>query len=163
MKQWIAVFIATTALAGCVMTGQATSGQASFAPAGASYTLGPAEVSIRAVLSAQAASWNRGDLDGFLSGYWRSDDLRFASGGNVARGYDQLVERYRTTYPDRAAMGELSFSDLEIDQISPDAAVVHGAWSLTLEADKPSGLFTLVFRQIGGEWLIVSDTTTSAR
>ena len=65
-------------------------------------------------------------------------------------------------YSNRALMGTLSFEQLEVEQISDDAAIVHGQWALEREQDRPWGLFTLVFRQIDGDWKIVSDTTTSA-
>jgi ketosteroid isomerase-like protein len=117
---------------------------------------------VRDVLITQQAAWNAGDIDGFMQGYWISPDLRFASGGTVTSGWQSTRDRYHTTYSDRAAMGELSFSGLEITILASDAAVVHGAWALQRDSDRPSGLFTLVFRRLDGEWKIVSDTTTSA-
>ena len=121
-----------------------------------------AQADIRAILDQQDAAWDAGDIAGFMEGYWQSPQLRFASGGTVTRGYEPTLQRYRTTYSDRSAMGTLDFTDLEIELLGPDAAVVHCHWQLTRERDAPSGLFTLIFRQIGGEWKIVSDTTTSA-
>jgi len=118
--------------------------------------------SITAVLEAQDAAWNRGDIDAFMDGYWRSPELRFASGGNVTRGWDETNARYKRVYATPDLMGRLSTSDYEIVILSPDAAIAHGAWRLDRAGDQPSGLYTLVMRKIGGEWLIVSDTTTSA-
>jgi ketosteroid isomerase-like protein len=117
---------------------------------------------ITTLLEAQDAAWNRGDIDGFMDGYWRSPDLRFASGGDVTRGWDQTNARYKRVYPTPDLMGRLSTSDYEIVVLSPDAAIAHGAWRLDRAGDRPSGLYTLVMRKIDGEWLIVSDTTTSA-
>jgi len=117
---------------------------------------------IRSVLTTQQTAWNSGDIDGFMKGYWRSPDLRFASGGNVTKGWQATSDRYHARYSDRAKMGTLSFSDLEVDQVSSDAAIVHGRWLLTRAEDTPNGLYTLIFRKISGAWLIVSDTTTSA-
>lgn len=117
---------------------------------------------VRTILSAQQIAWNAGDIDGFMQGYWRSPDLRFASGGSVTNGWQSTRDRYHARYSDRALMGELSFSDLEFDTLSSDAAIVHGAWALRRDGDRPSGLFTLIFKRIDGEWKIVSDTTTLA-
>ncbi|MFH1518274.1 MAG: nuclear transport factor 2 family protein [Pseudomonadota bacterium] len=117
---------------------------------------------ITALLEAQDAAWNRGDIDAFMKGYWRSPELRFASGGNVTRGWDETNARYKRVYATPDLMGRLSTSDYEIVILSPDAAIAHGAWRLDRPGDRPSGLYTLVMRKIGGEWLIVSDTTTSA-
>ncbi|MEM7661768.1 MAG: nuclear transport factor 2 family protein [Pseudomonadota bacterium] len=119
------------------------------------------EIEIRAVLAAQAASWNRGDIDAFMEGYWRSADLRFGSGDTVVKGWQSTLMRYQNRYPDGAAMGELSFRELDVELLSDDAAVVHGAWQLQREEDTPGGLFTLIFRDFGDGWVIVSDTTTS--
>lgn len=120
------------------------------------------EAAIRGLLERQALAWNRGDIDAFMEDYWKSDDLRFASGGTVIRGWQGTLDRYKRRYSDRAAMGELAFENLEVSVLSDDAAIVHGAWSLKREADRPSGLFTLVFRDFGDGWMITSDTTTSA-
>lgn len=117
---------------------------------------------IRGVLSAQQAAWNNGDIDGFMEGYWVSDDLRFASGGSVTRGWQATRDRYHTNYSNRSIMGELTFAGIEVNMLSDDAAIVHGAWALQRENDQPSGLFTLVFQEFDDGWKIVSDTTTSA-
>lgn len=117
---------------------------------------------ILALLEAQDQAWNRGDIEGFMSGYWQSEDLRFASGGDVTRGYAGTLARYKSRYSDRGLMGTLNTTDHEIVLLSPDAAVAHGRWQLIREKDAPGGLYTLILRKIGGEWLIVSDTTTSA-
>ncbi|MGB3625194.1 MAG: nuclear transport factor 2 family protein [Henriciella sp.] len=117
---------------------------------------------IHDLLENQDAAWNAGDIEGFMEGYWVSPELRFASGGTVTRGYEETLQRYRDRYSNRALMGQLSFSELEIVPLADDAAVVHGRWLLTRDADAPSGLFTLVFRKIDGHWKIISDTTTSA-
>ena len=117
---------------------------------------------ITAMLEAQDEAWNRGDIAAFMDGYWKSPDLRFASGGNIARGWDATLQRYETRYDTPAKMGTLVTSDYEIDILSPDAAIAHGRWMLEVEGDNPSGLYTLVLRKIEGDWVIVSDTTTSA-
>lgn len=117
---------------------------------------------ILSVLTTQQAAWNTGDIDGFMQGYWVSPELRFASGGTVTYGWQATRDRYHARYTDRAIMGELDFSDLQVDLIDDDAAIVHGAWALERAGDRPSGLFTLVLKDVDGDWKIVSDTTTSA-
>lgn len=117
---------------------------------------------ITAVLMAQQNAWNDGDIDRFMLGYWQSPDLRFASGGSITRGWQQTRDRYHARYTNKSIMGTLTFSDLEVDLLSADAAIVHGGWALQRETDRPSGLFTLVFKRMETSWKIVSDTTTSA-
>jgi len=117
---------------------------------------------IRAVLADQAAAWNRGDIDGFMQGYWNSEQLRFASGDSVTYGWAAANQRYHQHYPDRAAMGTLDFSDLDVELLAPDAAVVFGHWALQREHDRPHGLFTLVLRKTADGWKISRDHTSAA-
>ena len=120
-----------------------------------------AESAVRDVLAVQTAAWNRGDIPAFMDHYWKSDELRFASGGTVTRGWQATLDRYLQRYSSREQMGQLTFSDLEVQQLAADAAIVHGRWKLARQSDVPAGLFTLVFRELGTGWMIVSDTTTS--
>lgn len=119
-----------------------------------------ADVEIRAVIEAQVSAWNRGDIDGFMRGYWNSDKLVFVSGENVTRGWRPTLDRYKKNYDSSAKMGTLSFSDLEVTALSNDAAVVLGSWSLTREKDNPHGKFTLIFRKFKDGWRIVMDHTS---
>src|SRR5919206_5030503 len=103
-----------------------------------------AEAAIRAVLDAQAAAWNRGDIEGYMDGYARSDSIVFVSGDSVTRGWQATLERYKKGYDTREKMGTLEFSDLEIKVLGKDVGVVHGRWQLARAADKPHGRFTLI-------------------
>jgi ketosteroid isomerase-like protein len=118
------------------------------------------ENDILAVMTTQAAAWNRGDIDGFMQGYWRSEKLVFASGDSVTRGWQPTLERYKKNYDSKAKMGELAFTDLEVNVLSKDAAVVLGSWSLKREKDNPKGKFTLIFRRVKEGWRIVHDHTS---
>lgn len=113
------------------------------------------------VLADQAASWNKGDIDGFMEGYAKIPTLRFASGGTVTYGWQETLDRYKKHYPDRAAMGTLTFSDLDITLLAPDAALVFGRWRLKTEKGEPNGLFTLLFRKTDGAWRIVADHSSA--
>ncbi|HWT03311.1 MAG TPA: nuclear transport factor 2 family protein [Pyrinomonadaceae bacterium] len=121
-----------------------------------------AEAAIRGVLDAQAAAWNRGDIEGYMDGYARSDGIIFVSGDSVTRGWQATLDRYKKGYDTREKMGTLEFSDLEIKVMSKDTAVAHGRWQLTRAADKPHGRFTLILRRAGKNWRIVHDHTSSA-
>lgn len=115
---------------------------------------------ILSVMDAQTAAWNRGDIDGFMLGYWKSDDLVFVSGDDVTRGWQSTLDRYKKNYSSREKMGTLKFSDLEISIVSKNAAVVLGSWSLTRANDNPKGKFTLIFRKFKDGWRIVHDHTS---
>jgi uncharacterized protein (TIGR02246 family) len=117
---------------------------------------------IRAVLRAQEEAWNRGDIDGFMNGYARSGSTTFVSEDAVRRGWENVRERYLKKYSNRAKMGLLTFSDLEITLVSTDAAVILGHWKLKRTQDRPHGRFTLIFRKTADGWRIVHDHTSAA-
>jgi ketosteroid isomerase-like protein len=118
------------------------------------------ESQILAVMDAQVAAWNRGDIEGFMTGYWKSDKLVFASGSEVTRGWQTTLDRYKKNYSSREKMGALKFGDIEINVLSKDAAVVLGSWSLARANDNPKGKFTLIFRKTKDGWRIVHDHTS---
>jgi ketosteroid isomerase-like protein len=115
---------------------------------------------IRKVMDDQTAAWNRGDIDAFMDGYWRSEKLTFLSGTNVTRGWQQTLDNYKKGYDTRAKMGTLSFSGLDITVLARDAAVVLGNWSLQRDKDNPGGKYTLIFRKFKEGWRIVMDHTS---
>ncbi|MGI8639003.1 MAG: YybH family protein [Pyrinomonadaceae bacterium] len=115
---------------------------------------------IRKVMNEQTAAWNRGNIEGFMQGYWNSPELVFVSGANVTKGWQPTLDRYKKNYDSKAKMGALTFSDLEVDVLSKDAAVVLGSWSLQRESDNPHGKFTLIFRKFKDGWKIVHDHTS---
>lgn len=121
-----------------------------------------AEESIRTLLAAQTAAWNRGDVPGFMKGYWNDPKLRFASGDSVTTGWKETLARYQSRYGDKAAMGKLEFSAIEIEVIDADHAYAFGRWRLLRAKDAPHGLFTLVLRKVRGDWRIVHDHTSTA-
>ncbi|HMJ60925.1 MAG TPA: AtzH-like domain-containing protein [Bryobacteraceae bacterium] len=121
-----------------------------------------ASTAIRAVIQSQQDAWNRGDIDAFMNGYARSDKTVFVSGDEVTRGWQTVRDRYKAKYSDREKMGTLNFSDLEITELGPDAAVALGRWELKRAKDNPHGRFTLIFRQTPEGWRIVQDHTSAA-
>ena len=119
-----------------------------------------ADTEIRAVMAAQVAAWNRGDIDGFMAGYARSDATEFVSGDKLTRGWQTVRDRYRKKYDSREKMGTLTFSEIKITALAPDAALVLGRWKLLRKSDQPHGIFTLLFRRTPAGWRIVHDHTS---
>jgi ketosteroid isomerase-like protein len=117
---------------------------------------------IRAVMEAQQAAWNRGDIEGFMNGYERSDTTTFVSGDEITRGWQTVLDRYKQRYSSPEKMGTLSFSELEIQPVSPSYALADGRWQLNRAGDSPHGRFTLLLRETSSGWRIIHDTTTSA-
>lgn len=120
---------------------------------------------IQAVVRAQEAAWNRGDLDRYMSeGYLASPDLTCFFGGTVVRGYDTVLARYHERYLEGGKeMGRLTFSDLETFNYGPDTGLVRGRWRLQfLDGKDLGGLFTLILRRTPEGWKIVHDHTSVA-
>jgi len=118
---------------------------------------------IQSVLTAQQGAWNRGDIDAFMNGYARSASTVFVSQDEVSRGWETVRDRYRVKYSDRTKMGTLSFSEIEVTMLSPNAAVVLGRWRLKRINDEPHGRFTLIFKRLPEGWRIVHDHTSAAK
>jgi ketosteroid isomerase-like protein len=115
---------------------------------------------IVAVLATQQNDWNKGDIRGFMAGYWNSSELTFAGTRGFTRGWQPVMERYEKNYSDKAAMGTLDFKELELRSLGPEAALVLGKWHLQRQAGDVGGIFTLVFRKVPEGWRIVHDHTT---
>ena len=99
-----------------------------------------------------------------MEGYWHSPDLVFTSGGRVQRGWQKTLERYRSVYGEHpATMGRLTFSDLEVHPLDRWSAWVLGRWALDTDSGTREGLFTLVFQNLDGRWVIVHDHTSESR
>ena len=116
-----------------------------------------AENEIRDILNAQTVSWNKGNLDEFMQGYWNNDSLMFIGKNGVTYGYTNTLNNYKKSYPDTAAMGRLAFDIVQVKKLSPDYYFVIGKWMLTRTAGNLQGHYTLVFKKIGGKWKIISD------
>jgi len=147
LRSFLAVVLVAAFAAGCQTPGRNSS---------------RVEAAVTAALEQQVREWNAGNLAGFMETYAKTDRIRFASGGDVSLGWQTVFDRYQKRYGDRAAMGTLTFSDLDITLLGPDAALAFGRWRLKREKDEPSGLFTLVFRKTPEGWRIVHDHTSAA-
>ena len=117
---------------------------------------------LTAVLMTQQKDWNAGDIEGFMSGFLKSDQLRFASGGDITTGWDKTFNRYQKRYSNRAKMGTLKFDIKDVTVLDEDDGLVFGQWTLVRDADKPTGLFTLHMKKTDDGWKVISDHTSSA-
>src|SRR5207248_2607680 len=95
------------------------------------------EEAIRKLLDDQVKAWNRGDIEGFMAGYWKSPDLTFSSGGDQTKGWDATHERYKKRYQGEGKeMGKLTFSEIQVQMLSAESAFVRGKFQLVLSKDK---------------------------
>ncbi len=117
-------------------------------------------LAINAILSKQEAAWNNGNLDSFMLYYWHSPELRFVSKNGVRKGWQAVYDSYKKNYSDKGEMGKLSFDIKNIDLIDKENAMVVGSWKVENKSGTPNGYFSLWFKKIDGQWLIIMDHTS---
>jgi ketosteroid isomerase-like protein len=118
-----------------------------------------AEDEIAGLMKKQEVAWNNGDIEGFMKYYWNSDSLKFIGSKGITYGWQKTLDNYKKGYPDKAAMGTLTFEISTKEMLSESVVFIVGKWSLA--KDKPAGgYFTLLWKKIKGEWVIVVDHTS---
>lgn len=115
---------------------------------------------IRNVLTKQEADWNNGSVEDYMTGYWQSDSLKFIGKRGVEYGWSKTLANYKKAYPDRKTMGKLKFTIVEVSVLSDTSGFVIGNWDLHRESDTVGGAFTLLFKKINSQWVIVCDHTS---
>ncbi|MEO5910701.1 MAG: DUF4440 domain-containing protein [Pelobium sp.] len=115
------------------------------------------EKEIKTLLEKQRQDWNKGDIPAYMNGYWKSDSLLFVGKSGPTYGWQKTLENYQKGYPDKAAMGYLTFDIKEVRMIDATHGFVLGAWHLKREKDEPQGFFTLFLRKFGTDWKVIVD------
>ena len=116
---------------------------------------------IRAALMQQEADWNKGDIPAFMEVYWKSDQLQFIGAAGVTKGWQQTLDGYKRRYPDRDAMGQLTFGIVSMEKLSKKSVFLVGTWDLKRKNDAPGGHFILIWKKINGKWVITADHTSA--
>ena len=122
-----------------------------------SFSQSPDEIAIRKILNDQTKYWNQGNIDKFIVGYWKNDSLMFIGKSGITYGYTNTLNNYKKNYSDTTQMGKLAFDLVKVQRISPEYYFVVGKWHLKRSIGDLSGHYTLLFRKINGEWVIVAD------
>ncbi len=117
-------------------------------------------IAVEALLMKQQKAWNNADIETFMEPYWKSPDLQFAGSNGVIYGWQNTLERYKRNYPDAEAMGKLTFEIIKARKINPKIILLNGKFTLDRKNDQPSGYFTLIWKKIKGQWLIIADHTS---
>lgn len=116
------------------------------------------EQAISSLLKAQVSAWNKGDITGYMKGYWESDSLVFIGKNGPTYGYHATLERYKKSYPDAAAMGTLTSTIIRMQRLSGEYYFVVGKWALARTAGNLSGSYTLLLRKMKKVgWVIIND------
>jgi uncharacterized protein (TIGR02246 family) len=115
------------------------------------------ESAIRQLLDQQTAAWNRGDVTNFMQGYWENDSLMFIGKSGVTYGWTNTLNNYKKGYPDAEAMGQLTFTLIQVKRLSKKYYHVTGKWFLKRSIGDVGGHYTLLLEKINGRWVIIAD------
>lgn len=115
------------------------------------------EAAIRQLMQQQTDAWNKGNIPAFMQTYWQSDSLLFIGKNGITKGWQATLDRYKKSYPDTAAMGQLHFNLLEFKQLTPELYFLVGQWHLQRSVGNLQGHFTLLIRKMNGAWKIIAD------
>ncbi len=111
------------------------------------------------LMKKQELAWNAGDIDGFMKYYWKDDSLKFIGSKGITYGWQKTLDNYKKNYPNKEAMGILTFEIKTNEQLSKTSVFIIGSWNLKKEKSV-GGYFTLLWKKIKGEWVIVADHTS---
>ena len=114
------------------------------------------------ILHEQQEDWNRGDIDAFMQGYLKSDQLVFSGSSGPIYGWEATRNRYKKTYSDRQKMGKLKFDILNIIGLSSTVIQLQGKFYLSRIIGDTQGYFTLNWIKVNNQWLIISDHTSAS-
>ena len=120
-------------------------------------------LSIMKVMSFQQDAWNQGDIDSFMEGYLKSDELVFSGKSGPVYGWENTKNRYYSSYPNTKVMGKLNFTIKKIRSVSLNTAYLIGEYYLKRSGEDSWGHFTLLWKKIDSNWLIVSDHTSAVK
>jgi hypothetical protein len=120
-------------------------------------------LSIMKVMSLQQDAWNKGDIDSFMQGYLKSEELVFSGKSGPVYGWENTKKRYYSSYPNTKIMGKLNFTIKKIRSLSSNSAYLIGEYYLKRSGEDSNGYFTLLWKKIDSNWLIVSDHTSAVK
>jgi ketosteroid isomerase-like protein len=118
---------------------------------------------IMKVMKIQEIAWNNGDIDAFMEGYLKSEELVFSGKSGPVYGWDNTKKRYYISYPNTQVMGKLKFTVKKIRSVSLNSAFLIGEYYLKRTTQDSYGHFTLLWKKVNNNWLIISDHTSAVK
>lgn len=117
---------------------------------------------VDADLDSSAAAWNRGELEEFLASYRRRPTTTYIGSSGLVIGYEGIRSRYAPLFEAGADRDSLRFRDLRVRPLGDSTALAIGRYVLhRADSVTSTGIFTLVLRRTGGDWMIVHDHSSA--
>ena len=119
---------------------------------------------VRAAFDALIDGITRADAEAVMALYWNSPQLLvFNNNGTVTKSWTQ-VQTNRTSLYANVRDVKLATSDVRVQPLGADAAVVTALWTQTQNykgtPESATGRMTLVFRRMGTDWKVVHAHTS---
>ncbi|WP_395651957.1 YybH family protein [Brevundimonas sp.] len=145
---------AVLSILSCVVVGAPSPALAQAASAPAPFNEAAERATILDTIATMQAAWNRGDYAGYMQGF-KNPDVIFVSGGRIKNGWQGALDDYIRNYgPTPDSRGTLTFYDMTVEFLSPDAAQLIGHYRLDRPERPMEGINTRLFRKIDGRWVI---------
>ncbi len=120
-------------------------------------------ISIGKILKYQEEAWNDGDIDKFMEGYLKSDNIVFTGSNGSIYGWEETKKRYLNKYSNRTLMGRLKFRILNFQKLSDSIIQMQGSFYLKRKIDDSKGFFSLIWKKEDEKWFIISDHTSVSK
>ena len=116
---------------------------------------------ILALVGRMEAAWNRGDFRGYMEGF-ANPDVVFVSRGEIQKDWQGTLDHYIRDYgATEATRGVLHFSDIRIEMLAPDAALLNSRFQLDRPQNPLEGISTRLMRKRDGKWVIALNHVSS--
>jgi uncharacterized protein (TIGR02246 family) len=115
------------------------------------------EVAIREVIRQEIETWNKGDIDGYVNLYAPVDSVRMLYNGGAVYGKADILAFYKKYWP-KEKMGQLSFTDVKLERLSPEYYFTSGHFHVKQNDGKEiKGRFSGLMKKIKGKWYLYTD------
>jgi uncharacterized protein (TIGR02246 family) len=116
---------------------------------------------ILAQIARMEAAWNRGDFRGYMDGF-ANPDVIFVSRGQFQKDWQGTLDHYVRDYgASDATRGRLHFSEIQIEMLAPDAALLISRFQLDRPENPLDGISTRLMRKRGDKWVIAHNHVSS--
>ncbi len=115
------------------------------------------------ILKYQEESWNDGDIDKFMEGYLKSDNIVFTGSNGSIYGWEETKKRYLNKYSNRTLMGRLKFRIINFQKLSDSIIQMQGSFYLKRKIGDSKGFFSLIWKKENEKWFIISDHTSVSK
>lgn len=114
---------------------------------------------IEKALADSADGWNNRNLSQYMAVYAQDRSTLYVTNGKVVQGFDDIERVYASRFK-TGNMGHLSVEVIDFRMLGSRAAWILGRYHLMLQnGGEHTGLTTLIFQRVSGEWRLVLDHT----